>query len=143
MRPLVAREKIAELVAEHCDAARFQPDNRHARLYLQGKRVEDVQQQVFGAVQHPEVVEGASATQIPLGKLHTEPGVLENVNRSLGRIRKEVVVERIRPENDDWSIGVERTVAPKPILERLRREGWDRSLPRNSRDHLGDISQER
>src|SRR5215475_188003 len=34
-------------------------------------------------------------------------------------------------------------VPPEPTLERLRRESGNRALPRNSRDRLGDIAQER
>ena len=62
----VVREEVDELVAEDGDAAGFQPDDGDSGFDLRLELVQNFEEQRFGAVEHAEVVERASAAEIGL-----------------------------------------------------------------------------
>ena len=62
--------------------------------------VEDFQQQAFGAVEHAEVVEGASAAEVGARDDDAESGGFEDFDGGIGGAREEIVVEGVGPEED-------------------------------------------
>src|SRR5438309_4695560 len=140
---LVPGEEIAEFVAEDSDAAGFEADDGNAGFDLGCERVEDAEEQVFSAIEHAEIVKGASAAEIAGGQFHAEAGVLEDVDGGLRRIGEEVVVERVWPEHNHRAVGMARSMAAEPALERPRREWRDAALLRDAGDGLGYVAQER
>jgi hypothetical protein len=97
---LVVREEVEEFVAEDGDAAGFESDDGDAGFDLGLELVEDVQEQAFGAVEHAEVVERASAAEVGAGYRDAEAGGFEDFDGGAGRCGVEVVVESVGPEED-------------------------------------------
>ena len=62
--------------------------------------VEDLEQQGFGAVEHAEVVEGASAAEVGLRQDHVVSGGFEDFDGGFGGCGMEVVVEGVGPEQN-------------------------------------------
>jgi hypothetical protein len=62
--------------------------------------VEDFEQKALGAVEHAEVVEGASAAEVGLGDQDAESGGFEDLDGGTGGVGEEVVVEGVGPEED-------------------------------------------
>src|SRR6201997_720263 len=139
---LVPGEEIAEFVAEDSDAAGFEADDGNAGLDLGCERVEDAEEQVFSAIEHAEIVKGASAAEIAGGQFHAEAGVLEDLDSRLRGVGQEVVIERVRPEDNQGAVGMARLMAAEPALERPRREWGDAALLRNAGDGLAYVAQE-
>ena len=81
---LVVREEVDEFVAEDGDAAGFETDDGDSGFDLGVEFVEDVEQQGFGAVEHAEVVEGASAAEIGLRDDDAESGGFEDLDGGAG-----------------------------------------------------------
>jgi hypothetical protein len=94
---LVVREEVEEFVAEDGNAAGLESDDGDAGLDLGLELVEDVQEQAFGAVEHAEVIEGASAAEVGLRYRDAEAGGLKDFDGSAGCCGLEVVVESVRP----------------------------------------------
>ena len=97
---LVVGEEIEEFVAEDGDAAGFEADDGDSGFDLGREFVEDVEQQSFGAVEHAEVVERASAAEVGLGDDDRIAGGFEDFDGGLGGGGVEVVVEGVGPEED-------------------------------------------
>jgi hypothetical protein len=98
--PVVVREEVEELVAEDGDAAGLESDDEGAGFDLGGEFVEDVEKEGFGAVEHAEVVERASAAEIGAGDGDAVSGGLEDFDGGAGSGREEVVVEGVGPEEN-------------------------------------------
>src|SRR5207253_474405 len=102
-QPLSARvvgEKIEELIPKNGGTAWLEHDNRHTGIDLGRKRIQSSQQQFLGPVQHAKVIQWPPATQGCARYCHVKSRRFENVNRRLGGVRMEIVVEGIRPEHD-------------------------------------------
>jgi hypothetical protein len=97
---LVVREEVEEFVAEDGDAAGLESDDRDSGFDLGGDRVENVEEQGLGAIEHAEVVERASATERGSGDEDAVSGSLEDFDGGAGGGRAEVVVEGVGPEED-------------------------------------------
>ena len=100
LRTGVVGEEICEFVAEDSYARRFQSNYGDAGFDLGLELIEDLQEQVFGAIQHAEVVEGASAAEIGLGNEDAESGGFEDLYGGAGGLGEEVVVESVGPEEN-------------------------------------------
>ena len=97
---LVVREEVEEFVAEDGDAAGLEPDDGDSGFDLGLELVEDVEEQGFGAVEHAEVVERASAAEVGLRDEDAVSGGLEDFDGGAGGGGEEVVVEGVGPEED-------------------------------------------
>ena len=75
---LVVREEVDEFVAEDGDAAGFESDDGDAGFDFGFELVENFEQQRFGAVEHAEVVERASAAEIGARDEDAESGGFED-----------------------------------------------------------------
>ena len=82
-------EKVDEFVAEDGGAAWFENDDRSSRFDFGKKLVHDLEQQSFGAVEHADVVEWASATEMGARDAHVEAGGFEHFGGGLGGRREE------------------------------------------------------
>ena len=96
----VVRKQVDEFVAEDGDAGGLKPDDGDAGFDLGLELVEDFEQKALCAIEHAEVVEGASATEVRLGHEDAESGGLENLDGSTGGRGQEIVVEGIGPEKN-------------------------------------------
>src|SRR5881628_1055834 len=96
----VGGEEPAKLVAEHGGAARFEHDNRTARVDRRTKRLQHTLQIHLGVVQETEVVQGSPAAEVLIGNGRAETCVPQDSERGLARLRVKVVVERVDPEDD-------------------------------------------
>src|SRR5579872_6445037 len=96
----IVRKEVDQFVAEDGDAAGFESDDGDAGFDFGLELVEDFEQKAFGAVEHAEVVEGASATEVRLGNEDAESGGLENFDGGAGGRGQEVVVEGVGPEEN-------------------------------------------
>src|SRR5438105_15806975 len=67
---LIARKQIQQFVAEDGDATGLESDDRDASFDFGRQFVENFQQQSFCAIEHAEVVEGASAAEVGLWNHH-------------------------------------------------------------------------
>ena len=97
---LVVREEVEEFVAEDGDAAGLEADDGDSGFDLGGERVEDVEQQGLGAIEHAEVVERTPATERRARDEHAVSGGLEDFDGGAGGGGAEVVVEGVGPEED-------------------------------------------
>src|SRR5438270_12100922 len=68
----VMREEVNQFVAEDGDTAGLEADNGDSGRDLGLELVEDFEKQTFGAVEHAEIVEGASAAEISTGDQDTD-----------------------------------------------------------------------
>ncbi len=98
----VVREKIRQLVAEDGDAAGFESDDGNPGFDLRLELIENLEQKGFGAIEHAEVVEGASAAEVGLRDDDAVSGGFENFDGGFGGRGEKVVVERVGPEENGW-----------------------------------------
>src|SRR5207237_7669369 len=96
----VVGEKMEKLIPKNGGTAWVEHDNRHTGIDLGRKRIQSSQQQFLGPVQHAKVIQWPPATQGCARYCHVKSRRFENVNRRLGGVRMEIVVEGIRPEHD-------------------------------------------
>ncbi len=96
----VVGEEVREFVAKDGDAAGFESDDGDSGFDLGLELVEDVEQQSLGAVEHAEVVEGASAAEVGLGDDDAKSGGFEDIDGGAGGGGEEVVVKGVGPEKD-------------------------------------------
>ena len=76
------------------------PTTGSSGLDLRPEGVEDLPQQLLGRLEHAEVVEGPAAAERAPGHDHLEARGLEHLDGRDGRLRVEMVVERVGPEHD-------------------------------------------
>src|SRR5271166_6325527 len=103
-RSFIVREEVGQFIAEHRRAAGLENNDGNARLDLGLQHVERLQKQVPRPIQHAPVVKRAPATQLCARQKNAEPGGLENIDRSLGRVRQKEIVKRVWPQKDWRSI---------------------------------------
>src|SRR5947209_11829010 len=148
-------KKIKKLVPKYRRAARLEHHDWHPGFDLGSKRIQSPQQLFLGSVQHAEIIERSAATQGCARYCHVKSRRFENVNRRLGGVRMEIVVEGIRPEHDlTWLVWRRvfdppgrggapsphrRYPPPEPFPECLRRKCRNLPLPRHSGNLLGNI----
>ena len=96
----VVREKVDEFVAEDGDAGWLESDDGDSGFDLGLELIEDLEQQSLGAIEHAEVVEGASATEVGLRDEDAESSSLKDLDGGLGGAGEEVVVEGVGPEEN-------------------------------------------
>ncbi len=68
--------------------------------------VQDLFQPTLRRVEHSVIVKRPATAKVLHRHDDAEPGGLEHLHRSLRGPRMEVIIERIRPENDGWFIGI-------------------------------------
>jgi hypothetical protein len=100
LRAGVVGKEVREFVAEDSYTGRFQSDYGDAGFDLGLELVEDFQEQAFGAIQHAEVVQGASAAEIGVGNEDAESGSFQDLDSGTGGLGEEVVVEGVGPEKN-------------------------------------------
>ena len=101
-------------VAEHRDARGLEPYHRDAASNGIIELVQRSSQDALGGVDHPEIVERASAADVFGGDNHVEPGFLQHLGGRQRRVGEEVIVERIGPEHHvRFSDVAGRALAPK------------------------------
>src|SRR5439155_3295624 len=103
LRILIIREQVHELVAEHREAARFEDDDRRARLEVRPQLVEDVAQEALGRQKKTVIVERTTAAEPPRRQHDVAAGGFEHLDRRYCGIGMEVIVERVRAEQDALS----------------------------------------
>jgi hypothetical protein len=64
---VVVGEEVEEFVAEDGDAAGLESDDGDSGFDFGFELIEDFEEKALGAVEHPEVVEGAAAAEIGAG----------------------------------------------------------------------------
>jgi hypothetical protein len=94
------REEVREFVAEDGHAGGFQTDYGYSSFDFGFELVEDFKEQSLRAVEHAEVVEGASAAEVGLRDQDAESGGFEDLDGGAGGLGEEVVVERVGPEEN-------------------------------------------
>jgi len=100
LRILILRKEIGQLVAEDGDAARLEPDDRRAGADVVPQGVEDLAELAPCEAEHAEVVERAAAAERLRGNGNVIAGGLQDLDGRLRRLRMEIVVEGVRPEQD-------------------------------------------
>lgn len=100
LRTFVVGKQIEELVAEDGDATGLEADDGNAGFDFGGERVENLQQERLGAVEHAVVVEGAAAAEIGFRNDYLEPGGFEDFDCGFGGSGLEMVIEGVRPKED-------------------------------------------
>src|SRR5262249_55056577 len=85
--------QVGQFVAEYGDAAGFESDDGNAGFDFGFELIEDSEEQVFGAVQHAEVVERASAAEVGLRDQDAESGSFQDFYGGAGGLGDEVGVE--------------------------------------------------
>src|SRR5437667_1912783 len=154
----VLGKKIKKLVPKYRRATWLEHHDWHPGFDLGSKGIQSPQQQFLGPVQHAKVIQWPPATQGCARYCHVKSRRFENVNRRLGGVRMEIVVEGIRPEHDltwlVWSLGFDPPALggapssdrpyppPEPFPECLPRKCRNLPLPRHSRNLLGNIPQQ-
>jgi hypothetical protein len=97
---LVVGEEVEEFIAEDGNATGLESDDRDFGFDFGREFVEDVEQKGFGAVEHAEVVERASAAEGGAGEEDAVSGGFEDFDGGAGGGGLEVVVEGVGPEED-------------------------------------------
>ena len=85
-RPRVSRKQIAQLIAEHRRAARFEDDDRNAGIDEYGQRREHLLQILLRLIEHPEVIQRPPAAQPALRDKHMAAGGAQHVVRRTQRL---------------------------------------------------------
>jgi hypothetical protein len=96
----VVGEQVHEFVAENGDATGFQSHDWDARFDLWLELIEDFEQQRLRAIEHAEVIEGASAAEIGLRDEDAVSGGFENFDGGFGGRGQEVIVEGVGPQEN-------------------------------------------
>src|SRR5437016_2926192 len=154
----VLGKKIKKLVPKYRRATWLEHHDWHPGFDLGSKRIQSPQQQFLGPVQHAKVIQWPPATQGCARCCHVKSRRFENVNRRLGGVRMEIVVEGIRPEHDlTWLVWRRvfdppgrggapsphrRYPPPEPFPECLPRKCRNLPLPRHSGNPLCNIPQQ-
>jgi hypothetical protein len=63
----VVREEVDEFIAEDGDTTWLQSDDWNTGFDFESQGIENLEEQVFGAVEHAEVIERTAATEILFG----------------------------------------------------------------------------
>jgi hypothetical protein len=100
---VVVWKEIDEFVAEDGDAAGFETYDGDSGFDLGLERVEDFEEQTLGAVEHAEVVEGASAAEVGARDENAEASGFEDFDGGAGGGGEEIVVEGVGPEENGGS----------------------------------------
>ena len=127
----VVGTQIQKLVSKHGAATRLQHDNRNASPNGRTKCCNDLFQPFARRSEHPVIVKRPSAAHIGLRHLHLETRVFEDRHRCFGHARIEVVVKRVRPEQN-WRAMPSVFLSFEPAFKRL----WRQSRQRSFRGHL-------
>src|SRR5437588_6064478 len=97
LKPLgafVSRKKIGKLVAKDRCAAWLEDNDGDSEVDCGAEHFHDAAQVLFGAIEHAEVVEWASATEMLLMHVDRETDVLEDLRSRWCRSRVNEVVQR-------------------------------------------------
>ena len=98
-RVLVVRQQLRELVAEHRDAARLEPDDRDAVADLVAQRLQDPLEVAPGEPEEAVVVQRPSAAEAGRAEDgRRNPASARTSTAARPTSRLEVVRERVRPE---------------------------------------------
>ena len=97
---VVVREQLSELLLEDCDAARLQADDGDVLAIPLAQPVEVPPQVALGEVEEAVVVQRPAAADVPLRDDDLPSRVLYRLDRRHADVRVEVVVERVRVEDD-------------------------------------------
>src|SRR6478752_7083978 len=144
LRVLVVREELPELVLEHGDAARLEPDDRDPLAVPLAQLVEAAPEVALGQVEEAVVVEGPPTADVALGDDDLPAGRLERLDRRDADVRVHVVVERVGEEDDLPPGRVRRPASlPEPLLERERRELGHLALLRHPGSELEGLRKRR
>src|ERR1700676_678652 len=143
MGSLVFGEQIQEFITKHRGTARLQDNYWNLVFDFGFQRAENLEEEMLGAIQHAPIVEWTPATQVGLRQQHAVAGGFQHVNRRLGGVREEVVIECVRPQEHRCSFQISRLSTSEPLTKRLRGESRNAASLRNTRDYLSDIPQER
>ena len=100
------REQVHQLIAEGGDAARFEANDGNPGTDPGAKGTQCLAPEMFGGVEHAEVVERTPAAQWPGRDLDRVPGVFEHVDGGIEHRGAQVVVEGVGPQQD--AVGLER-----------------------------------
>src|SRR6266576_4425077 len=154
----VLGKKIKKLVPKYRRATWLEHHDWHPGFDLGSKGIQSPQQQFLGPVQHAKVIQWPPATQGCARYCHVKSRRFENVNRRLGGVRMEIVVEGIRPEHDlTWLVWRRvfdppgrggapsphrRYAPPEPLPECLWRKLRNFPLRRHSGNLLSNIPQQ-
>src|SRR5579883_546124 len=99
-RSLVALQQAGKLIAQRADACRLQADDRRAGLQMLLQDVEISMEQTPGRIQAAPIVQRPPAAHMSARDLDLIAEALEQLHRGDGRGSAEVVVERVRPQQD-------------------------------------------
>src|SRR3954468_22021547 len=99
----VRRKQVAQLVPEYRCAARLEDDDGQSCVDSWAKLLHRVLEILLRFIEEAEVVERPAAAHVTTGNDHLDAGVTQHGERRPRRRRREVVVERVR-EQDDLSL---------------------------------------
>ena len=147
---IVAVEEVRRLVAKDRDARRLEADDRRPGPDLVAELREDGLQEMLRLSQVAPVVERPATAQRALRDDDLAAGRLEDLDRGLGNLRMEVVVERVDPEDHPVArrlagsnrAGGRRAPTPRRS-EALVGEPRDLALRRDAADGLEHPAQQR
>ena len=96
----IVGEEVDQFVAEYGNTTGLKAHYGDSSRDLGLELVEDFEKKTFGAVEHAEIVERASAAEIGTGDSNAKTRCFEDFNSGFGGGGKEIVVEGVGPEED-------------------------------------------
>ena len=93
-------EKTDQLVAERCQAARLQYDDRRTGSDMRTQRLHRLDETLLREVQHPVVIQRPPAAHVLRRHLHATTGSLHHLGGGDSGLRTEIVGKGIEPEYD-------------------------------------------
>jgi hypothetical protein len=120
----IIRKKVHELIAEHRVAARLEDNDWCTCLDFRPQRVDGVSEQAFGLLKKSVIVERSAAAQTCSWQGDMTASGFEHFGGGDSGVRMEMVVERIRPEQNTSAPHTKRVrgARSKPVDECTVRE---------------------
>jgi hypothetical protein len=104
LSPFVVRKQVQKFVTKDGDATWFETDDGHASFDFGREFIEDLKQESLGTVEHAMVVERPSAAEVGSWHEDLEAGGFKDIDGSLRGAGMEIIVERIRPQEDGTGV---------------------------------------
>src|SRR5581483_12379153 len=122
MRAAGFGHEAVKLIAKDRAAARLQHYHRRTGLDFRRERFEHPGQVLLGPVEKSVIVQWTAAAQVLLWNRNLKAEVLQHLDGSLRRLRQEVVIEGVGPEDDFGLALIAHAAFAKPRFEGFRGE---------------------
>ncbi len=129
-------EELVHVVAQHGQAARFETDDRRARLDVVAQHVQAVTQDAPGDAELACGDPRQATTDRGAGEDDVEPGVFQHPRGRRADLRCEVVGERVRPQHHPRAVSTTTGFAPPRPAQRGGGERREFALVRDAAEAL-------